>query len=33
MKRLHVHISVPELTRSIAFYETLFGAPAPALYA
>ena len=27
MKRLHVHISVPDLTRSIAFYETLFGAP------
>jgi len=28
MKRLHLHVSVPELARSIRFYETLFGAPA-----
>jgi catechol 2,3-dioxygenase-like lactoylglutathione lyase family enzyme len=27
MKRLHLHISVPELSQSIAFYTTLFGAP------
>ena len=27
MKRLHVHVSVPDLTQSIEFYETLFGAP------
>lgn len=26
MKRLHLHLSVPDLTRSIQFYETLFGA-------
>ncbi len=26
MKRLHLHVSVPDLTQSIAFYETLFGA-------
>jgi catechol 2,3-dioxygenase-like lactoylglutathione lyase family enzyme len=25
MKRLHLHVSVPELAPSIAFYETLFG--------
>lgn len=27
MKRLHLHVSVPDLARSIRFYETLFGAP------
>ena len=27
MKRLHLHVSVPDLGQSIAFYETLFGAP------
>jgi hypothetical protein len=27
MKRLHLHVSVPDLSHSIAFYETLFGAP------
>jgi hypothetical protein len=27
MKRLHLHVCVPDLPRSIAFYETLFGAP------
>lgn len=26
MKRLHLHISVPDLGQSIQFYETLFGA-------
>ncbi len=26
MKRLHLHVSVPDLTQSIQFYETLFGA-------
>ena len=26
MKRLHVHVSVPDLAQSIAFYATLFGA-------
>jgi len=26
MKRMHLHVNVPDLTRSIAFYETLFGA-------
>jgi catechol 2,3-dioxygenase-like lactoylglutathione lyase family enzyme len=26
MKRLHLHVSVPDLDQSIAFYETLFGA-------
>jgi len=26
MKRLHLHVSVPDLSQSIAFYETLFGA-------
>ncbi len=26
MKRLHLHVTVPDLGRSIAFYETLFGA-------
>jgi catechol 2,3-dioxygenase-like lactoylglutathione lyase family enzyme len=30
MKRMHLHVSVPDLARSIAFYETLFGA-APAV--
>lgn len=28
MKRLHLHVSVEELDRSVAFYETLFGARA-----
>jgi catechol 2,3-dioxygenase-like lactoylglutathione lyase family enzyme len=27
MKRLHLHVSVPDLAQSIRFYETLFGAP------
>jgi catechol 2,3-dioxygenase-like lactoylglutathione lyase family enzyme len=27
MKRMHLHVSVPDLARSIEFYETLFGAP------
>ena len=27
MKRLHLHMSVPDLGQSIQFYETLFGAP------
>ncbi|PZQ64275.1 MAG: glyoxalase/bleomycin resistance/dioxygenase family protein [Phenylobacterium zucineum] len=27
MKRLHLHVSVPDLHQSIQFYETLFGAP------
>ena len=27
MKRMHLHVSVPDLTQSIHFYETLFGAP------
>lgn len=26
MKRMHLHVSVPDLTASIRFYETLFGA-------
>ena len=26
MKRMHVHVSVPDLAQSIAFYATLFGA-------
>ena len=26
MKRLHLHVSVPDLAQSIPFYETLFGA-------
>jgi catechol 2,3-dioxygenase-like lactoylglutathione lyase family enzyme len=26
MKRLHMHVSVPDLAQSIAFYESLFGA-------
>ena len=26
MKRLHLHVSVPDLTQSITFYESLFGA-------
>ena len=26
MKRLHLHMSVPDLGQSIAFYEALFGA-------
>lgn len=27
MKRLHLHVSVPDLSQSIQFYEALFGAP------
>jgi len=27
MKRIHLHISVPEIDPAIAFYSTLFGAP------
>src|SRR5579864_7050861 len=27
MKRLHLHVSVPDLGESIGFYATLFGAP------
>src|SRR5215469_1647699 len=27
MKRMHLHVSVPDLTQSIEFYATLFGAP------
>ena len=27
MKRMHLHVSVPELSQSIQFYATLFGAP------
>lgn len=27
MKRLHLHVSVPDLHQSIAFYSTLFGVP------
>lgn len=30
MKRMHLHVSVPDLAKSIQFYETLFGA-APAV--
>ena len=26
MKRMHLHVSVPDLAQSIAFYEVLFGA-------
>jgi predicted enzyme related to lactoylglutathione lyase len=26
MKRFHIHVSVDDLTKSIAFYSTLFGA-------
>lgn len=26
MKRMHLHVSVPDLSQSIRFYETLFGA-------
>jgi catechol 2,3-dioxygenase-like lactoylglutathione lyase family enzyme len=26
MKRMHLHVSVPDLAESISFYETLFGA-------
>ena len=28
MKRIHLHVSVPDLAQSIQFYETLFDAPA-----
>lgn len=27
MKRIHLHVNVDDLSRSIRFYETLFGAP------
>jgi predicted lactoylglutathione lyase len=27
MKRMHLHVSVPDLAHSMRFYETLFGAP------
>ena len=27
MKRMHLHVSVPDLAQSIQFYEVLFGAP------
>ncbi|HEV2363307.1 MAG TPA: ArsI/CadI family heavy metal resistance metalloenzyme [Caulobacteraceae bacterium] len=27
MKRMHLHLSVPDLAQSIRFYQTLFGAP------
>src|SRR6185369_2219888 len=27
MKRMHLHVSVPDLAQSIQFYSTLFGAP------
>jgi catechol 2,3-dioxygenase-like lactoylglutathione lyase family enzyme len=27
MKRMHLHVAVPDLAASIRFYETLFGAP------
>ena len=27
MKRMHLHVSVPDLAQSIGFYVTLFGAP------
>ena len=27
MKRIHLHVSVPDLAQSIQFYATLFGAP------
>jgi catechol 2,3-dioxygenase-like lactoylglutathione lyase family enzyme len=27
MKRMHLHVSVPDLAQSIQFYETLFGSP------
>ena len=27
MQRMHLHVSVPDITQSIQFYETLFGAP------
>lgn len=27
MKRLHLHVAVPDLAQSIGFYATLFGAP------
>jgi hypothetical protein len=27
MKRLHLHVSVEDLSQSVLFYETLFGAP------
>ncbi|HZZ90281.1 MAG TPA: ArsI/CadI family heavy metal resistance metalloenzyme [Caulobacteraceae bacterium] len=27
MKRMHLHVSVPDLAQSMRFYETMFGAP------
>jgi len=27
MKRLHLHVSVPDIEQAVAFYSTLFGAP------
>ena len=33
MKRLHVHVGVEDLDRSVAFYSTLFGAPPAVLKA
>ena len=27
MKRMHLHVTVPDLSQSIRFYETLFGTP------
>ncbi len=27
MKRVHLHVSVPDLRRAIVFYQTLFGSP------
>ena len=27
MKRMHLHISVPDIEQAIGFYSTLFGAP------
>ena len=27
MKRMHLHVNVPELDQSVRFYQTLFGAP------
>ena len=27
MKRIHLHVSVDDITKSISFYNTLFGAP------
>ena len=27
MKRMHLHVNVPDLDQSVRFYQTLFGAP------